>query len=69
MLYKQISNIPPKYLINKILEFKEEDAPNGDITSLFTINDKAKSKAQIIAKENLVLSGIICLKYFFYKNI
>jgi len=68
MLYKQINSIPEQYLINKIAEFKSEDAPNGDITSLFTILPNSKSKAALVAREDMVLSGNITLKYFFDDN-
>lgn len=55
--YNQVKEIPKEYLISKLNDFLEEDSPNGDITTEGTVNPNSKIVAQLIAKDNLVLSG------------
>lgn len=55
--YNQVKEISKDYLVKKLNEYLEEDSPNGDITSVGTVNPKSTIVAQLIAKDNLVLSG------------
>ncbi len=55
--YNQVKEIPKEYLVSKLNEYLEEDSPNGDITTEGTVNPKSRIVAQLIAKDNLVLSG------------
>ncbi len=66
MIYKQISKIPKEVIHKSIKSFLEEDMPNGDATTdnIF-INDNKIVRCEIEAKEDLHLSGIDLLEYFF----
>lgn len=55
--YNQIKEIPLDYLISKLNEFLKEDSPDGDITTEGTVSPESTIVAQLIAKDNLVLSG------------
>lgn len=55
--YNQVKEIPKEYLVTKLNEYLEEDSPNGDITTEGTVSPESKIVAQLIAKDNLVLSG------------
>ncbi|MFA7326607.1 MAG: carboxylating nicotinate-nucleotide diphosphorylase [Candidatus Kapaibacterium sp.] len=55
--YNQVKEIPKEYLITKLNEYLEEDSPNGDITTEGTVSPDSKIVAQLIAKDDLVLSG------------
>lgn len=57
ILYNQIKEIPKEFIKNKIDEFLFEDSPEGDITTESTVSPDKIVKAQIKAKDNLVLSG------------
>ncbi len=46
------------YIYDKVKAALEEDAPYGDITSLFTQKESSWSKGRIWAKEDLVVSGM-----------
>jgi nicotinate-nucleotide pyrophosphorylase (carboxylating) len=69
MIYKQITEIPEQYIINSIDNFLNEDMPEGDATTdtIFSNNEEIVT-AEIEAKEDLVISGINLLKYFFPEN-
>lgn len=69
MLYKQIDSIPENIIINSINLFLNEDLPFGDKTtdSIF-FNDDKIVKAELQAKEDLILSGSNLLRYFFPKS-
>ncbi|MER3328976.1 MAG: carboxylating nicotinate-nucleotide diphosphorylase, partial [Candidatus Kapaibacterium sp.] len=64
----QVKEIPKEYLINKLNEFLDEDSPNGDITTEGTVNPESKIVAQLIAKDNLVLSGRNVVEAMFDRN-
>lgn len=66
--YNQIKEIPKDYLNLKLNEFLEEDSPNGDITTEGTISADSMVVAQLIAKDNLVLSGRNVLEAIFNEN-
>jgi len=55
--YNQIKEIPKDYLFDKLNEFLEEDSPNGDITTVGTVSQDSEIEAQLIAKDDMVLSG------------
>ena len=65
MKYNQIKKIPDDYLEKKIADFLSEDSPNGDVTSINTIPQDGTSKAIIVAREDMVVSGTVILKHFF----
>ena len=66
--YNQIKEIPIEYLNSKINEYLEEDSPRGDITTEGTISADSTVVAQLIAKDNLVLSGRNVLEAIFDEN-
>lgn len=57
MLYKQTSELPDKYVRDKLAEFFKEDIPAYDVTSEATIPEKKKVAAKIVAAEDLVFAG------------
>lgn len=67
--YNQVKEIPKDYLKSRLDYFLEEDSPNGDITTEGTVSPDSVVKAQLIAKDNLVLSGINVLEAIFGDNI
>ncbi len=46
----------------------EEDSPNGDITTLSTVSTESKSKALIIAKDDMVIAGRNVVEAIFDNN-
>lgn len=67
--YNQVKEIPKKYLKSRLDYFLEEDSPNGDITTVGTVSPESNIVAQLIAKDDLVLSGINVLEAIFEDNI
>lgn len=65
MIYEQIKQLPAEYVKSKIQEFLAEDAPNGDVTSMLTINSDEVINARVIAQSNLIFVGEYVLPYFF----
>lgn len=66
--YNQIKEIPKDYLNYKLNEFLEEDSPDGDITTQGTISPDSTVVAQLIAKDDLVLSGRNVVEAIFDEN-
>ena len=50
--------LDPKYITDKVREALAEDAPYGDITTQFTIDDDKKVTGRLWAKADGILSGI-----------
>jgi nicotinate-nucleotide pyrophosphorylase (carboxylating) len=63
--YPQIVTLPIPYIQNKIREFLQEDAPEGDKTSLAIFRENEKTSAIIQSQEDMVVSGLNFLNYFF----
>lgn len=63
--YPQIKSIDKEYINLKLNEFLQEDSPNGDITSLFSIEPKTEGVSIMNAKEDLVFVGEQIIKNFF----
>ncbi|MCX7736578.1 MAG: carboxylating nicotinate-nucleotide diphosphorylase [Candidatus Kapabacteria bacterium] len=63
--YPQIVSIPETYIRKKINEFLQEDAPEGDKTSLSIFKPNERTSAIIQAQEDLIASGLEFIKYFF----
>lgn len=63
--YPQIVSLPIHYIQNKIREFLQEDAPDGDKTSLAIFKANEKTSAIIQSQEDMVVSGLNFLNYFF----
>ena len=67
--YKQYNQLDKKTIIDKINYFLEEDLTNQDITTQSTVDNSNESKADIIAMENLVFSGLEIIPHFFDCNV
>lgn len=67
--YKQIEEIPEELIKNLVDLCLIEDMPEGDKTAegIFSANDICK--AYIEAEDDLIISGINFLKYFFIENV
>ena len=66
--YKQHTNLSSDYITKKLKEFYKEDLPNGDITTISTINPNSYVKSEIYAVEKLFFSGKIILPFCFNKK-
>jgi nicotinate-nucleotide pyrophosphorylase (carboxylating) len=55
--YPQIKTLPKEYLQQKIGEFLQEDAPNGDFTTLGIYDPNVSSTAIVQAEEDIVFAG------------
>lgn len=66
--YNQVKEISKEYLISRLNDFLEEDSPDGDITTEGTVDPESKIVAQLIAKDNLVLSGRNVVEAMFDSN-
>jgi nicotinate-nucleotide pyrophosphorylase len=62
--YPRYTKLDADYLQNKIAEFLAEDAPNGDVTTIGTIDPKETTKAIIEAQEDLIFAGEEVVKLF-----
>ena len=67
--YKQYNQLDKKTITDKINYFLEEDLTNQDITTQSTVDNSNESKADIIAMENLVFSGVEIIPHFFDCNV
>lgn len=63
--YPRQLDIPKEYLIRKVNEFLAEDAPDGDKTTLGTVNKTNISVAIIQAEEELIFAGEPLFDVFF----
>ncbi len=63
--YPQQLHLPKDYLIRKANEFLAEDAPDGDKTTLGTVDSSIVSKAAIQAEEDLIFAGEALFDVFF----
>lgn len=63
--YPQTTVLPEDYVRRKINEFLQEDIPEGDKTSEPVFDDKNRIRAVIQTEDEIVLSGINLLSYFF----
>lgn len=56
-IYRQISELDDEYVKAKLQEFLLEDAPDGDLTSMATIDENSICNAYIQAQEDLIFVG------------
>lgn len=66
--YQNYLSISDDYVVTKLRQFLKEDSPNGDITTLLTVDDKKKSLAILEAEEDLVFVGEKIIQHTFYKG-
>jgi len=66
--YNQIKEIPKEYLVKKINEYLQEDSPDGDITTVGTISPDSIIEAELIAKDDIILSGKNVVDVMFDSN-
>lgn len=67
--YPQYTELPEDYVKNKIQEFLQEDAPNGDITSILTIEEHETTTAELLAEEEIIFVGEKIIKHFFSPQV
>tara|TARA_B100001250_G_C19783112_1_gene782827 strand:- start:682 stop:1545 length:864 start_codon:yes stop_codon:yes gene_type:complete len=66
--YKEISELPKKYIREQIARFLKEDIPKKDITTDLFDNKKQKKQYVIIAKQKMVLCGAPIINECFNKE-
>lgn len=66
--YQNYLSISDDYVVTKLRQFLKEDSPNGDFTTMLTVDDKKKSLAILEAEEDLVFVGEKIIKHTFYKG-
>ena len=66
--YPQYKNLPAEYVKNKLAEFLAEDAPNGDVTALGTIDENISAVALIESQDELVFAGVPVIENMFVDN-
>jgi len=69
MIYKQINELPEKYIKSKIAEFIAEDIPNRDITTDLTIDNHQIVLAQLITQQDTVFIGEKIIPCFFDESV
>ncbi len=67
--YPQIKTIPAEYLHRKIEEFLSEDAPEGDVTTLGTVDPEEYTDAFIQAEEDIIFCGMPVIRAIFSDEI
>lgn len=67
--YPQYTELSEEYVKNKIQEFLQEDAPNGDITSNLTIEEHETTTAELLAEEEIIFVGEKIIKHFFSPQV
>jgi nicotinate-nucleotide pyrophosphorylase len=55
--YPRITELNEEYIKTKIVEYLLEDSPNGDFSTIGTINKEAKSTAYIETQEDIIFVG------------
>ncbi len=55
--YRQYRTLPADYIHAKFAEFIAEDAPNGDLTAIATIDENTLVNAYIAVKSEIVFAG------------
>lgn len=60
--YRQIAQLPEKYLDEKINQFLDEDAANNDVTTLSCVGENVIISGYIEAQSDMVLCGVPIIK-------
>jgi len=68
MNYKQIKNIEPELIRQKIKEFLDEDSRDGDITSESIFDDEQINTCYVQAEEDGIFSGEMIIQNFVEDN-
>lgn len=63
--YPQYISLPAEYVKNKLAEFLAEDAPNGDVTAIGTIDENISAVALIESQDELVFAGVPIIENMF----
>ncbi len=66
IIYPRQTELPEDYIKWKIDEFLREDAPDGDRTSLGSIEMASYSTAEIRAQQDLILAGLPIIRHFYH---
>ena len=66
--YPQNKHISDEYIVTKLLEYWEEDMPNGDKTTDCIVSENVFIKAEIQAVEELVFAGKEIIPHCFGEN-